>query len=188
MQTIGEEQNIQTLFRELQLEDERAAPRFSVVWNSAQASTRPGPWFKPSFVVAAALLVVSLFSLALWLRERRRIHRPTTAVVIPSASPTVSPAPRALEATPNQVAPLRASDRANTKQRVMSLAARRRLRMLALLEAEIRSAAAVSSWQSPTAMLMQSPADDVLILLPQLYHSVTELNSFLPDTQQYKEK
>ena len=127
MQTIGKEQNIQTQFRELRLEDERVAPRFSVVWNNAQASIRPGPRLKLSFVVSTILLVVSLFSLALWLRGRLRNQQQNTAAVIPSASPIVSPAPRALKQEPNQVAPLRASYRANAMRRVVRLAERRRI-------------------------------------------------------------
>lgn len=183
MQTIGDEQNFQTLFCELRLEDERLAPRFSVVWNSAQASTRSQLGFKLAFVAATALLLVSLFSLALWLGGRPKNQQQNSATVIPPASPIASQAPQALEAAPNQIAPLRSSYRVNSMLRAMKLAERRRLKVLALRESEIRNAVAVSSWQSPTAMLMQSPADDVLTSLPQLYRSVSELNSFLPDTQ-----
>jgi hypothetical protein len=39
----------------------------------------------------------------------------------------------------------------------------------------------LSIWQSPTAMLLQSPADDVLSSLPQLDQSLTELKTFLPN-------
>lgn len=182
MQTIGDEENIKTLFLELRLTEQRVAPRFHAAWNRAQASARPSRVFKLSFVVAAALVIVSLFSLALWLRGRLRSQQQIVAV-IPSKSPSVSPARQALEAAPNQIAPLRARYRANAAQRVMRLAEHPRIKMLTLREAEIRSAGVVSTWQSPTAMLMQSPADDVLTSLPQLYRSVNEVNSFLSETQ-----
>jgi hypothetical protein len=48
--------------------------------------------------------------------------------------------------------------------------------------AAIRETVSISSWQSPTATLMQSPADDVLTSLPQLDRSLTELKTFLPNT------
>ena len=184
MQTIGDERNIQTLFRELRLEDERVAPRFSVVWNSAQTRTRPRLAFKLQFVAATIVLIVSLVSLALWLRGRqKKPHQENAALVPPSASTSYSTAPRTSRHEPNQLAPSRANYRVVEMRRARILAGRRRAELLALREAEIRNAAAVSSWQSPTAMLMQSPADDVLTSIPQLYRSVTELNLFLPDTE-----
>lgn len=183
MKTIGEQQNFQTLFCELRLEDESMAPRFSVVWNIAQARPRSRVGFTFAFAAASVLLVISLLSLALWLGGRASNQKQESATVSPPASPAIIPSPRATEATPGQVAPLRANNRVNSLRRAMKTAERRRLKALALGESEILNALAVSSWQSPTAMLMQSPADDVLVSLPQLYRSVTQMNSFLPDTQ-----
>ncbi|MGH9959068.1 MAG: hypothetical protein ACREBC_18380, partial [Pyrinomonadaceae bacterium] len=57
-------------------------------------------------------------------------------------------------------------------------------KLRALRRAEIQNAAAISSWQSPTARLMQSPADDVLTWVPQLHQYIMELKSFLPNTPQ----
>lgn len=182
MQTIGDEENIKTLFRELRLHDESVAPRFSTVWNQAQSGTRASRVLNPSFVVAAALLIVSLFSIALWLRARLRSQQ-QNAAAISTTSPTVVQPPQALKPAPSRETPQRASYRANVIRRAMRLAEHRRLELLALREAELRNAAAVSSWQSPTAMLMQSPADDLLSSLPQLYRSVNEVNSFLSDTK-----
>jgi hypothetical protein len=43
---------------------------------------------------------------------------------------------------------------------------------------------AISTWESPTAILLQSPADEMLTSLPQFDLSVKDLKTFLPDTLQ----
>lgn len=183
MKAIGEQLNFQTLFCELRLENEHLAPRFSVTWNTAEVRPRSHVRFKFAFVVACVLLVVSLFSIALWLNGRTRNQHVESAVVNPAANPTIDTSPRAMEVAPKPIALQRPSYRFDSARRAMKLAEVRRLRALALEKSEIRNAVAVSSWQSSTAMLMESPADDLLTSLPQLYRSVTQLNSFLSDTQ-----
>lgn len=181
MKTIGEQQNFQTLFCELRLENERLAPRFSGVWNTAQARSRPRVGFKFAFVATGALVVVSLLSLALVLGGRASNQQQESRVVNPPASPTNGPASGGLETTPKPIVTLRSNYRFASTRRAMKLGKLRRLK--APREYEFRDALAVSNWQSPTAMLMDSPADDVLMSVPQLYRSVNQLMSFLPETQ-----
>jgi hypothetical protein len=50
--------------------------------------------------------------------------------------------------------------------------------------AALPEAISFSVWQSPTATLMHSPAHEVLVSLPQLDRSLTEMKSFLPNTLQ----
>lgn len=182
MERVGNEKKIRALFRELKLEDERAAPGFAGVWNRAQAtSTRPRQAFKISFTVAAALLLLTLCSLPLWSRNWQRGQQSYASVA--SASPT----PVATFSPPTELE-LKQPDKNEPRHRVRAnhwtrkLAARRQAE-LAARNAAIREAVVLASWQSPTATLMQSPADDVLTSLPQLNQSAAELKAFLPDTQ-----
>jgi hypothetical protein len=93
----------------------------------------------------------------------------------------VNPSPVSVSSKPNEVLPVVLKHRARARPAALKLAARRRAEMLAAKRAELRNAAAVLSWQSPTAMLMRSPADDVLRSLPQLNLSANELKLFLPN-------
>ena len=181
MQTTGEEKTFQTLFRDLRLEDEHIAPRFVAVWNRAQANTRPRSGFRLSYI-AAALLIVALLSLTFWLRLRSREGKLDTAASVQTVTPIVDSAPMVSEREPDKILPHRSRHRVNVR-RAMRLAERSRERMRTLKEADILDAIAVSTWQSPTAMLMQSPADDLVISLPQMYRSVNEVTLFLSDTQ-----
>jgi hypothetical protein len=183
MERAGNEKKIRALFRELKLEDERAQPGFAGVWNRAQAtSPRPRRAFKLSFAAATALLFITFCSVALWSRNWQRGQQFYASVASASPTPaaTLSPPPTEFE--------LKQPDKNGLRHRVRSnhwtrkLAARRQAE-LAARNAAIREAVALASWQSPTAMLMQSPADDVLTSLPQLNQSAVELKSFLPDTE-----
>lgn len=183
MQTIGEEQTFQTLFRELRKNDESLAPRFSVVWNRAQDGTRPRLSFKHSFGMAA-VLVVSILSFALWLMVRPSAHQQGYAVEVQAVTHNASLAPLELNPTPGQLAMERARYRINERKRQFRLTERRRAKMSAFMELQLRNAILVSSWKSPTATLMQVPANEFLTSLPQMYRSVYELNEFLLEKQE----
>jgi hypothetical protein len=184
MELAGNEKKIQALFRELKLADEPVAPEFISVWNRAQAtSPRSSRVFKISYAMATVLFVITLSSLVFWSRNWHRTQRsnpkvasgPATLGSTPSP-PLATPGPTLLDVAqpPNRVKPSR-WDR--------KLAARR-LKDLNAENAIIKEAVSISSWQSPTTTLMQSPADDVLTSLPQLHRSLTELKTFLPNTSQ----
>lgn len=186
MELTGNEKKIQALFRELKLEDERVAPGFVRVWNRAQAtSLRPRRAFKISFALATALLVITLCSLALWSRNLRRGQQSNPGVAGGSATPGSTPpstsAPPPATPEPTQLGVAEPRNRARSNRWARKLAARRQAELSAR-NAAIGEAVAISSWQSPTATLMQSPADDVLTSLPQLSQPVNELKSFLPNT------
>ena len=194
MESVGNEKKIQALFRELKLADERVAPEFIKVWNRARATNPGSPSvFKISFAVATAgLLVITLSALVLWSRNGQPDPvdlKVATESTPPGSMPGSTPAPhQATTATPPLTRPLR-SVLAQSPVRVKSnqwppkLAARRKADLEAR-NAVIREAVSISSWQSPTAILMQSPADHVLTSLPQLDRSLNELKTFLPNTSQ----
>jgi len=190
MESVGNEKKIQALFRELKLEDERVAPEFIKVWNRAHATSPGSPVFKISFAVAtAALLVITLSALVLWSRNGQSGDQVDPKLATESTPPGSTPAPhQATPAMPPPTRPLRSvvaqsPVRVKSNQWPPKLAARRKAD-LAARNAVIREAVSISSWQSPTATLMQSPADHVLTSLPQLDRSLNELKTFLPNTSQ----
>jgi len=195
MESVGNEKKIQALFRELKLADEHLAPKFMKVWNRAQATSSGSPRvFKISFALAtAALLVITLSALVRWSRNGQpgdQVDRKVaTESTPPGSMPGSTPAPhQATSATPPPTRHLRSvvaqsPVRVKFNQWTSKLAARRKADLEAK-NAVIREAVSISSWQSPTATLMQSPADHVLTSLPQLDRSLNELKTFLPNTSQ----
>jgi hypothetical protein len=195
MESVGNEKRIQALFREMKLADERLAPEFIKVWNRAQAPSPGSPRvFKISFAVAtAALLVITLSALVLWSRNEQPGDqvdpKVATELTPPGSMPGSTPAPhQATPATSPSTRPVRSvvvqsPVRVKSNQWPPKLAARRKADLEAR-NAVIREAVSISSWQSPTATLMQSPADHVLTSLPQLDRSLNELKTFLPNTLQ----
>lgn len=185
MELAGNEKKIQALFRELKLEDERLRPGFAGVWIRVQAeSPRPLPAFKLSFALAV-LLVITLFSLALWSRSWQQTPSPKQEIAAGSTNGSTNsgtvPTSTSASPEPKQIASDKPRHRVQANLAARKSAARRRANELAR-QAVIREALALSTWQSPTATLMQSPADDVLTSLPQLTQTVQELKTFLPNT------
>jgi len=181
MELIGEEKRIQALFRELRLEDDHVTPRFATMWHRAQAGSRaPRRTFNVAFVAATALLLCALFSLAWLTKQWQRSQQASVAVTPVNSIPSVSAAPTGVKQELNVVSESDPNRRSSSKSLSMRLAVRRHAEMLAARRAEIRSATAISSWQSPTTALLRSPGDALLTSLPQLNKSVDELKSFLP--------
>ena len=195
MESVGNEKKIQALFRELKLADEHLAPKFIKVWNRAQATSSGSPRvFKISFALAtAALLVITLSALVRWSRNGQPGDQVDPKVATestpPGSMPGSTPAPHQVTpATPPPTRPVRSvvaqsPVRVKSNQWPSKLAARRKADLEAK-NAVIREAVSISSWQSPTSTLMQSPADHVLTSLPQLDRSLNELKTFLPNTSQ----
>ena len=188
MESVGNEKKIQTLFRELKLADERVAPEFVKVWDRAQAASPGSPRvFNISFAVAtAALLVITLSALVLWSRNGQPGNQVAPKVATQSTPISTlgsTPAPHAATPAPTGLVVAQPPVRLKSNQWARKLAARRKADLDAR-NAVIREAVSISSWQSPTATLMQSPADNVLSSLPQLDRSLNELKTFLPNTSQ----
>ena len=181
MELTGNEQRIQALFRELRLADKRHAPGFSAMCNLAQSRTTRRHSFTLPFAVttAAAVLAVAIFSLWLWSAHRQQ----TSAVRDVASAPVVTnglPGSAANQPQPKEASAREQHNYSNPKPRALRVAARRQTAMLARKRAEIRNAASISGWQSPTIALLRSPGDDVIKSLPQLNETVDELKSFLP--------
>ena len=184
MALAGNEKKIQALFRELKLADERVAPGFISVWNRAQTPSPGSPRvFKISFAVATALFVIALCSLVLWSRNWERSQPSNPGVAGGSVTPGSTPALPPATPGPTQLGATQSPNRLKSTRWDRKLTARRQADLNAR-NAAIREPVSISSWQSPTATLMQSPADNVLTSLPQLDRSITELKTFLPNTPQ----
>ena len=179
MELVGAEKRIQTLFRELRLADEQLTPRFDTVWNRAQSrSFAPRGTFNFSFAAATALLICALAGIV-WVSRQWQRSLESGSADVPAVAISTDSVP--VNKTVNVVAPSDSNQRSDSQSRLMRLLARRRAQALAVRRAEIRNAAAISSWQSPTTALMRSPVDQVLTSLPQLHESVDALKSFLPN-------
>ena len=188
MELDGNEKRLQTLFRELKLADERMAPEFKGVWNRAQApSPRPSRLFNISLAMATALVVLTLSSLVLWSHTRRESQPSNSALAAKPARIDLMPPPPS--ATPGVIHPgvVEPANRARSNRGDWKVVARRHP-ILNARNTDVRKADSISNWQSPTATLLQSPADNVLTLLPQLDRSVTELKTFLPNTPSYQNR
>lgn len=188
MELAGSEKKIPALFRELKLADERGAPEFKRVWTRAQA-TSPGPSrvFKISLAVATGLLVIALSSLVFWSQNWEGSQSSNPAVATGPAAIGSTPAPPAGKPEPTLLGVVEPPNRVKSNRWDRKVAARRHSN-LNTRNPSLREAVAISSWQSPTAMLLQSSADNVLTSLPQLDGSLTNLKTFLPNTPSYQNR
>jgi hypothetical protein len=188
MELTGNEKKIQALFRELKLADERVTPGFTRVWNRVQATSPGSPRiFKISFALATALFVITLCSLVLWSRNWQRSQQSNPGIATGPTTPGSTPTPSLARQSPTQLGAAAPPNRVKSNRWNRKLAARRQTDLIAR-NAAIRETVSISSWQSPTATLMRSPADNVLTSLPQLDRSLSELKTFLPNTPSYQNR
>src|SRR6266542_2310072 len=186
MELDGNEKRLQTLFRELKLADERIAPEFKGVWDRAQAPS-PGPsrLFNISLAVATALVVLTLSSLVLWSQIWRESKPSNSVLAAGPARIDLMPPPQSAMSGVIHLGRVEPANRARSSRGDRKVVARLHPNLNARY-ADVRKADSISNWQSPTATLLQSPADNVLTSLPQLDRSVTELKTFLPNTPSYQ--
>lgn len=188
MESVGEEKKMQTLFSELRCWDEQTVPAFSGIWSRAQARTlKPRRAFNLSFAIATALLIFALASLALW---SRRWDRPAPPARVVATVPPVKSTSAEASALNRESAAVNGVKSAIKPARYFSNELRARLRAARMADqheasltiAAKKQATAISSWQSPTAVLLNSSNDNLLKSLPKLNESTDELKSFLPAT------
>jgi len=191
----GDEKRIRALFCELALEDQSVAPRFEEVWQSAEvtasfSAVRGSKWPSLKFtfdrllpqtvlnaplsgrrlvVFTSVLIAAVLMSLALWIQSREPARE---LVTLPANTSTM------VTASKEKSREVVSQDQSESYKPTV----RRRTRPTPK-DTIVQKAVAISSWQSPTATLMEFPADSVLKSVPQLNQSLKELQSFLPDKQ-----
>jgi hypothetical protein len=182
MELAGDEKRIQTLFRELRFADECVTPGFGEMWCRAQA-TSPVTLRVPklAFALAVPLAVVALCSLVLWTRNRERLPTAGPDVVSIPGQPSSAGVLPSMETMTSQLVIAQSHhNQGRTNRTARKFAARHRSDDDGV--AITPETVAISTWESPTAMLLQSPADEMLTSLPQLNLSVKDLKTFLPET------
>jgi len=166
MEFSGDEKRIQALFSELSLENRTRTPRFEKLCQGAEANA-PARAPRAMRLMLVAILVVVAMSLVAarsWLSSSQAEH---TANI------------------PSQVIPTTSAPRVQQPEHLLSAASKdlvrpRRLMRRQTERAAIRQAEMLSDWQSPTNILLSSPAVSVLSSLPQLNQASRDLEQFLP--------
>ena len=174
MELAGDEKRIQALFSELMLDDQTVVPEFEMLWHArprTPASWQPLSW---SLVLVATVLVLTVFgSLALWSLNKSGQPKDQPAAKITAPGPSTP-------STTNSGAPRGNAQAVSTKPARRGQRFKARLKP-ALLPSEwsVNEAVAISNWQSPTTIFLESPANQFLKSMPQLNQSERELQSFL---------
>jgi len=187
MRLNGEDKRIRALFYELKREEKHTSPPFARMWNIAEAEFhRRGfspPHFPPSSDLlrfATAILVVSLVVAATVLLPRYlRLRRQP----MHDHAKEVSVVPRAASEEPPRSESVRAN-RESGKPGDRLVAIRRSVRVKKSQIASAQRASplkqtALSKWQSPTARLLRSAGDELLMFVPQMNESAEEMKKFL---------
>ena len=162
MEFSGDEKIIQALFSELALVNQNRTPRFEKQWLRAEASSpAPAPLVTRFVSVLAAIVVTAVVSLITVQSWQPAANIPAQTIPATSELRVQQPG-QLLSATSKDVVRPRRIARRQTERTA------------------IRQAAMLSNWQSPTNILLSSPALSVLNSLPQLNQSARDLEQFLP--------
>jgi len=162
-----DEKTIRQLFLELRREDQRHEPQFGAMLTAARDTNKGSNTLAWSikFATAAALCVLVVVTIRLW----------TTKPL--EESPKL--APSSLAAVETKTEPVTNPTQSPKKQRHPTIRRQSRpSQFSSSLAIDIKS---LSSWQSPTAALLQTPQDEILNKLPRLGESLRTIKQFSPD-------
>jgi hypothetical protein len=186
MEIVGNDNRIRQLFSEFKVADGQAAPGFTAVWRCAEARVpKARRAFNFSAVAVTALLLLTLGSLGVWsMYLNRRNARSEVFAELKATDKLVVPE---IRTSVDVTTP--AGDEQAVRRPIRSRATRSVARNVSLLARNKKTeATTVDTWQSPTAALLTSPADDLFKSLPQLNENANELKSFLPGRANEKER
>jgi len=162
MKLVGNEKKIQALFRELRLEDQQVVPGFERVWNCARVARSERWRVSSTSLVALTSALIVVCTILFWPSVRSsEIPQQDLAGMIPLAIPI---SVNSLETSSHR-----------------KLAPRKKTQLAA--KPINRDAVALSTWKSPTAIFMESPAGSEINSLPQLNQAAKELQLFLPNNR-----
>lgn len=180
MEFVGDEKKIRAQFCDLANQDQSATPEFEKLWARAESThSQTVHRFGVSLMVfASAVVILSVSAVAVLLL------RPATATVS-TAERTLRPhavflpaESRPAEQKSMEIRPIR-SHRL-TKRRFI---ASRRASNQPVKKGLEQNVVALSNWQSPTEVFLQSPVTPVFKSLPALNQSVKELESYLSSNE-----
>ena len=167
MEFSGDEKKIQALFSELSLEHQSRTPSFEKLWLRAQTNSAT-PRFVARFAIVTSSILVAVGLIAIWSWYTSSQFEQTANI-----PPQIIPTTPSREPQPEQSLFAHAKD-------VRTAQPRRLVRQPRIERAAIREATVLSNWQSPTNILLNSPAASFLSSLPQLNQSARDLEQFLP--------
>jgi len=163
MEFTGDEKKIQALFSELSLEQQSHTPSFEKLWVSTE-KRKPASFVGRSALATAMILAIAcLIGTWSWYKSSQSEN----AVNIPPQIIPIRP-----ESRPQQFVAANSTESRTIRPRTM--------RPRQTDRAALRQAAVLANWQSPTNILLNSPAASFLSSLPQLNQSARDLEQFLP--------
>ncbi|HKA17451.1 MAG TPA: hypothetical protein VKN18_03960 [Blastocatellia bacterium] len=170
MNRNGKEESIRQLFHELRCEDQRHAPQFGDLLTAARNRNEGSniPTWSIKFAAAAVLCVLVLITIRL-----STPVRPQEQQLVPdSASGPLAASDKTTDVVRNLSQPPKT-------QRHPSI--RRQSRPRQFSSSLAIAMKALSSWQSPTAALLDTPQDRMLNTLPRLGESLRTIKPLSPD-------
>lgn len=170
MNRNGDDERIQQLFHELRSEDQCHTPQFGAVLTAARNRTKGSntPSWSMKLAAAAVLCVLVLITIRVSTpvrRQEEQLGPDSSQSPIASTDTTTSAVSKLPQSATTQGYP---TIRRQTRPKHFSSS----------LAIAMKS---LSSWQSPTAALLQTPQDEMLNTLPRLGESLRTIKSFSPD-------
>jgi hypothetical protein len=186
MEFVGDEKRIQAQFCELAIQDQSATPEFEKLWTRAESTNSETVYRFGVPLVVFGLLVVLIAVTGIAVRLRGGAT-PTVRRAELKVQPETMSLPTAVRPDEKKelvaTSPIR-SRRANKRR---FIATRRGSGPIVMERLEQR-VVALSIWQSPTNLFLQSPVTPVFKSLPTLNQSVKELESYLSSKESKESK
>ena|SRR5215813_10831375 len=168
MNQNGDEERIRQLFHELSRQEQSLAPEFTVVL--ARAGNRNNRSETLAWSLKAAAAAGLCLAVLLTIRVLRSVG---------------SQEPAGHDSAPSAIASSETAGVARNVPRPTSTGrqagAKRRSRQMQFSRSLAITMKSLSSWQSPTAVLLQTPQDEMLRTLPRLGESLQTIKLFSPD-------
>jgi hypothetical protein len=163
MSRVGDEQKIRMLFLELRLEQQSPTPHFATMWHRAQLRTlhSRGSWNK-SLVAVCCVVVLTVSSVVFWMTRLQPDSLDLAAISIPQ-----------LWQGPPRPSRLSIEGSSSTKSRHHLSESRLRISMTGSKKIRTRTPRdqdrlMASGWESPTDYLLRSPAEEILMSIPDV--------------------
>ncbi len=187
MELNGEDTRIRALFCELKREEKGTSPLFAETWNIAEAEFQCRNFSRLRFQqssnflrFATAILVVSLVVTATILLPRfLRVRRqPMHGYAIQEAASGFRSASEQPPQSGN-VSAHRESGKRTDRRVEIRRSAVKKSQIASAQRAGLVKQKGLSEWQSPTAKLLRSAGDELLMFVPQMNESAEDMKKFL---------